>query len=346
MNNREKIIQYIEGNLTAEERESFIKDLDGDADLQKEYAKIKSDYVFDNLPYTCNGGILENIINDNDHKVKKHHLTFFSVLTKIAAVLSIPLFGYFIYKTGFSRSDVEIPPTAEQSQSIVSVVNNMRNTATSMLTYSTNSGMMGKVLLPDSSVVWLNSGSIIEFPAQFDSTLREVTFSGEGYFDIKSNKKWPMSIQTPSGISAIVKGTEFNLSCYEKDTYFKLTMINGELSVYRTLTNSIINVDNRQQVIIRKNTKGPESACKTYPDIDYVTAWKRGILKFKNTPMTEVASKLSRWYGYNVIIHGNVIENYRFTGEFHSESLIQVLDAIKLSSNVRYSIMNKDIILF
>jgi ferric-dicitrate binding protein FerR (iron transport regulator) len=345
MINKETIIKYIEGNLSQEDIESFIMELDCNEELKKEYAKVKSEYIFDNLPYTCEGGILEEIRNDSI-KVKNRPRTFFSVLTKIAAILSIPLFGYFIYKTSYSLSDVETSPTTEQTQSIVGVVENMKNTVTPMLSYSTNTGMMGKVLLPDSSVVWLNSGSKIDFPAQFDSTLRVVIFSGEGYFDIKSEKNRPMSIQTPNGISAIVKGTEFNLSCYEKDTFFKLTMINGELWVYRALTNSIIDVDNQQQVIIKKNTKGPESAKKIYADIDCVTAWKRGILKFNNTSMTEVANKLSRWYGYNVIIHGKVIESYRFTGEFHSESLIQVLDAIKLSSNVRYSIMNKDIILF
>lgn len=332
--NKSTIINYIKGNLSKKEKENFLKSLERDSDLANEYAKIKSEYVFDNLPNTPTF-------------IKKRRIApILSTITKIAAVLSIPLFGYFVYDSFFSLSSIEKSTNDYPQSNIVEVVKDMKTTTAPMLKYYSTAGVMGRVVLPDSSIVWLNNGSTIEFPAQFDSDVRKVVFSGEGYFQVRSNSEWPMTITTPTGISAIVRGTEFNLNCYKEDKFFKLTMINGNLSVYRELTNSIINVTDKEQVIINKGTIGPDSACKIYADVDYVTAWKKGILKFNNTQMSEVANRISRWYGCNVIIHSNIIQNYRFTGEFHSESLIQVLETIKLSSNVRFSIMNKDVVLF
>lgn len=46
-----------------------------------------------------------------------------------------------------------------------------------------------KVILSDSSTVWLNSESTLEYPSIFEGNTRRVTLIGEGYFKISKMKK-------------------------------------------------------------------------------------------------------------------------------------------------------------
>src|SRR5882762_573788 len=41
------------------------------------------------------------------------------------------------------------------------------------------------LLLPDSTQVWLNASSTLEYPDHFNSSKREVILSGEAYFDVR-----------------------------------------------------------------------------------------------------------------------------------------------------------------
>lgn len=48
-------------------------------------------------------------------------------------------------------------------------------------------GSKVKVILPDSSTVWLNSNAKIRYPHQFSSDRRVVEFTGEALFQVKNN---------------------------------------------------------------------------------------------------------------------------------------------------------------
>ncbi|MBS1607146.1 MAG: FecR domain-containing protein [Bacteroidetes bacterium] len=69
------------------------------------------------------------------------------------------------------------------------------------------------LLLPDSTQVWLNASSTLEFPAHFTTEKREVTLSGEAYFDVRHSERGPFIIHTGK-ISTTVLGTSFNIKAY------------------------------------------------------------------------------------------------------------------------------------
>lgn len=337
---KNKIFEILLKESSPRERKAFFEDLKYDKGLADEYAKQKAQYVFDNLPYS------QEALTGNFPKKKSTLSRIAVIVTRIAAILTIPLAIYIVYdKYTEKRTTIDVP--TNDIPSMAEIVNS-KTQDTPMIRQTAHTGVIAEVVLPDSSVVYLNSGSTIEFPAKFDSVQREIIFYGEGYFDIRSNKGWPMKIKTSDNISVLVRGTEFNLNNYENSPQFKLVLVKGNLSIYREDTNSIINVNEKDEIVINKGKKGQSSAYRNInSDISYNIAWKSGILKFKNTPMTEVATRLSNWYGYNIIIiYNQKIKDYHFTGEFHSETLIEILETIKISSNIRFSIMNKDVILY
>ena len=61
----------------------------------------------------------------------------------------------------------------------------------SMIEHFVPVGKREMVTLPDSSRVWLNSGSVLVYPSAFFGDRREVYLSGEGYFEVEGNREKP-----------------------------------------------------------------------------------------------------------------------------------------------------------
>ena len=53
-----------------------------------------------------------------------------------------------------------------------------------MVEIKTNPGMTTSVVLPDNTVVYLNSESSLRYPSRFVGESREVELIGEAYFDV------------------------------------------------------------------------------------------------------------------------------------------------------------------
>src|SRR5262249_48356756 len=61
---------------------------------------------------------------------------------------------------------------------------------------STRYGSKSKIQLPDGSSVWLNAGSTITYGKQYGNGLREVSLTGEAFFDVVRNPDVPFVIHT------------------------------------------------------------------------------------------------------------------------------------------------------
>ena len=61
----------------------------------------------------------------------------------------------------------------------------------------TSPGMNATVVLPDSSVVVLNSSSVLRYPERFRGDTRQVSLSGEAYFSVQHDPDRRFIVQTP-----------------------------------------------------------------------------------------------------------------------------------------------------
>ena len=329
---KEQLLEYIQGALNPEQAGEVLSWIGQSEENAAVFAALKADWVFSHLPNTVLPEEQANRILYRPTKFDKNKL--FKALVKVAAMLFIPVTGLAFYfmlaKNDVSTNPAEIafiPPPQQTTQ----------------LSYYTSSGIKGRVVLPDSSIVWLNSCSTIKCPAEFSES-REIELSGEAYFEVKSNKDWPMYVKTPKGVTVVVSGTSFNLSTYEDDENFKLTLVSGKVTLVRDETQQNIMVNPKELVVIPDNA--PTSQTIKNSNVYYNTAWKEGFLLFENTPMDEVVKKMERWYGVSINIHDQSISDYRFTASFHSESVTRVLDLLKITSNINYRIRDNQVTLF
>jgi transmembrane sensor len=211
-------------------------------------------------------------------------------------------------------------------------------------------GKRSLITLSDGSRVWLNADSRLEFPRKFAGSLREVRLVGEAFFDVKHNPAQPFVIRLETA-SIRVLGTSFNVRAYPGDATVKTTVLTGRVAfvpnkaaTQNTARSSadtlFVTPDHRvvQQVQTLAVAEEPVMARKE-------TAWKDNRLVFDQTPMSEVARTLERWYGLPVRLERTELANCPLTATFEGQSVREVMDLIGQTGRFRYSLSDTELII-
>ncbi len=97
------------------------------------------------------------------------------------------------------------------------------------ITYSTLN-TKSKVLLPDSTEVWLHNNSSITYKFNEDLNQREVNLSGEAFFNVKHNKQFAFLVAS-KGVEVKVHGTQFNVNAYPSTNNVLVSLYQGSVSM-------------------------------------------------------------------------------------------------------------------
>jgi len=315
----ELILKYISGLASDDEKNQVLDWIDQNDENKKLYSQLKNYWVLEGIKsLDASKETYESKTSFRDKKRK--YYSGLSEVYRIAAVLiiAISLFGaYLLFENNNDKEKKEAKQVFATFEYIV------------------NTGVKGIVNLPDGSKIWLNSSSSIKCPEKFNADKREIELEGEGYFEVVSDKNWPMYVKTSKGYTVKVTGTSFNLSSYSNDNKLVVTLISGKISLLHQNNKKEIIMNPTEEIVIPDMQK---PTLVKNANIEYNTAWKEGYLLFDDSPMDEVIKRMERWYGVKFTINDTSILNYRFTANFKSESITQVLEILRLSSNIRYNI--------
>ena len=235
---------------------------------------------------------------------------------------------------------------------------------------STRSGSRTKIQLPDGSSVWLNGGSKLVYDNNhFGEKLREVTLTGEAYFDVVKNKDKPFIIHA-NKINIKVIGTAFNVKAYPGEKNTETSLIRGSIEVTIANRKEKIMMKPNDKLIISNElialTKGDAGTKKTgsiVADSTVIwlgrltnaadenaiveTAWVDNKLLFDKETFEEVALKMERWYGVSIKITDVKLKSQRLTGTFEKETVAEALLALQISTPIfKYKIINQNILIF
>jgi len=187
-------------------------------------------------------------------------------------------------------------------------------------------GETKKVILPDSSEVWLNSGSALVYPSRFNNNERNIVLIGEAYFKVRHIAESPFQVSV-NNLKVKDIGTSFDVQSYPDRDETRVTLNEGLVSVSDGRTN--YHLKSNEQLIY-SNLTGKVSI----KDVDakgYV-AWKDGELKFDGEPLLEVLKILE--YRYDVhfqIVNNNHANQYirlRFNPQENIEDILSVISLI------------------
>ena len=63
---------------------------------------------------------------------------------------------------------------------------------------------------------------------------------------------------------------------------------------------------------------------------------------FRDDSMPEVVRRLNRWFNVDIGLTGKALNDYVYTATFQDESLIQILDLLKMSAPINYTIKPRE----
>lgn len=310
-NTEQLISRHLNGECTIEEQKELIAWIEESPSNRKCFLELKD--TWDSLKNTRESSSeqLALFYKNQFAKARASKAIWIRSLAAVAAVLIIAL----------------LVSTLSPSQLNPKRVGNMQ-------VFSVPLGSRSKVVLADGSIVNLNSGSELQFPATFSSENRTINLTGEAFFNVKTDKQHPFTVKTKD-FDVKVTGTKFNVCSYNDNSYVTATLAEGVIALKMNSSSEVVKVDPgiKFQLDRRSNAHSLAEA-----DIESEIAWKDDQFIFKNIPFPELAKRLERWYDVKLNYTDKSLQNFNFTGKFkNQETIWQVLDALKLTSPIDYT---------
>lgn len=196
-----------------------------------------------------------------------------------------------------------------------------------------NRPLTRNILLPDGSKVILQANSTLDYPGTFTGDTREVTLTGEAYFDVAHNAKQAFIIHAGK-IKTTVLGTAFNIKAWPAEEEVTVTVTRGKVRVEdETHVLGIITPD--QQISFNKRN---EQAKQAIVDAADEASWKDKEYSFNEVNFDEAITEIQMRYG--IIIELSNSEKAQlcpFTASFkQGESLEYVLNVISKLYNATW----------
>lgn len=192
------------------------------------------------------------------------------------------------------------------------------------------------IRLPDDSYALVERGGTLGFDESYGKSTRELTLTGEAFFDVKSHPSAPFIVHT-GNVTTTVLGTSFGIRAYPDHQKVVVTVTRGKVKV-KDDQNIEYHIEPNEQIEI--DFIAHTSVVKLI-DAEKELSWKDKYLILDRTTMSEAAKKIAKKYGIAVIISDEKLRNLKFTGGFLGEGdLEHVLKVVSRLTETEYSIQD------
>lgn len=164
------------------------------------------------------------------------------------------------------------------------------------------------LLLPDSTQVWLNADSQLDFPEQFDKKKRVVYLKGEAYFDVRHADKTPFLIYT-GDVTTEVLGTAFNIKAYPDMEKITVSVKRGKVKVNYADKQVAVLTKGKEVVIGNRNKEAKQKLVKA----EFAAAWQEGNLVYDDYSVGDILADLERVYDVNIQVGEPALNELRVT---------------------------------
>ncbi|MDR0824950.1 MAG: DUF4974 domain-containing protein [Prevotella sp.] len=230
-------------------------------------------------------------------------LTMWRYGAAIAIVLIVAVTSAFIF-TGKTSSDVNM----------------------NMNEFYSQIGESDTITLPDGSIVYVNSKTVILYPESFGKETRTIYLLGEAHFKVLKNEDIPFIVKA-NEFSVTALGTEFDVSSYPEDALSKATLISGSISVRQNNNQTEYILKAGDQFVREKQTG---KCAISQVDVFDATARQRGELVFRDATIVEILTVLERNYAISFQYKKDIFNEDKYSFHFKkSATLPEIMDVIK-----------------
>lgn len=196
--------------------------------------------------------------------------------------------------------------------------------------------------LCDGTKVYLNSGTVFEFPSRFNGSKREVKLKGEAYFEVKRNEQQPFVVNTWE-MAVKVLGTSFNVKSYTDEPGVYTTLVQGSIAILR---------EGQPEKKIKPGEqayyhKGVGTLSISQVDVNEFISWKDGLFYFKDIALEEILRIIARWYDLEIFYMNQGAKSVVYSGKLPMYSSVEdVLRKFEISGEVRFELKNRTLVVY
>jgi ferric-dicitrate binding protein FerR (iron transport regulator) len=197
-------------------------------------------------------------------------------------------------------------------------------------------------LLPDGSVVWLQPGSEMNYPAAFSTTERTLQLKGEAFFSIARDPSKPFLI-TSGNVLTRVLGTSFNIRAYDNAPSIEVSVMTGKVSVnIQDSTNttkvdasSVSLVAQQRACYVKAQHRLEKQEGRDLPELDI---WKSTTFIFDNEPLRNVLPLLNEKFSVHIEAENKALMNCLLRADLSNLNLPDILEMLSLSVDATYEL--------
>lgn len=200
-----------------------------------------------------------------------------------------------------------------------------------------------KVILEDSTVVWLNSESTLRYPDTFSDTERRVAVTGEAYFSVSKDPSRPFYVESEGQVIRVY-GTTFNVRAYPDEDATYTTLETGSISLARdTAPSGEIFLSKGHQAILDHSS---DRVSMAVVDPAAVTSWRHGRFVFDDQPLERIMRDLSRWYDFEYEFESPEVAQIVFMGSIpRYADFASAISIIEMSGGLRFTTRDGKVII-
>lgn len=168
--------------------------------------------------------------------------------------------------------------------------------------------------LPDHSQVTLNAGSELRYQRAgwFETWDRQVSLSGEGFFDVMTTPERARFHVRADGFEVTVLGTRFNVrnqagvrDVVLEEGKVRMTLTAGPATEYS------LTLQPGQRAVL--DTITADLALQSVNVASY-TAWRQGLIVLDDLPVAEVLRKIKQAYGWELVLEDTTLARQTMKG--------------------------------
>lgn len=210
----------------------------------------------------------------------------------------------------------------------------LRHNTDVAVTYTEVYAPLGKklmIVLPDSTVVNLNSGTHLKYASDFNISNRVVKVDGEAYFQVRKQNGREFQVETEA-MKIIVRGTVFNVRSYRDDNEVIAWLYEGVVDLNLTMIEKEFTMSVGDKVIYdveKKNyriEKCDDEGCD----------WLNGKYTFDNERLGTLVNMLNRVFDADICFRNKALKDESYTGTiFEGKGLDRILHLLEVSADIR-----------
>ncbi len=206
-------------------------------------------------------------------------------------------------------------------------------------------GAKTKLVLPDSTLVWLNAGSRIVYSQGYGVRDRHLRLNGEAYFEVRKNEKLPFDVMTRE-LDVKVLGTKFNFRNYDEDEEVTVNLLEGKVQLENYVRKMGMTYLSPSEKVTLNKLTGEMTISRT--EVRNAKEWTNDGLFFDEMPLSDIVKELNRSYNVRIHIADERLAHDRFYALFNrkEQTIYNVLDIITATNQVRYEVKGDSILLY